>query len=79
MSQPRVLENKYKIGQRVAVRDLDTPQRYFEAWIIGVKREQFSDTLVYEVAERWDNINGYKWFISDIPEDQIEPEHYINS
>jgi hypothetical protein len=64
----RILENTYKIGQKVLVQDYDTPMRYDPAFIVGIDRSEDGRSLTYTVSY---SKCGNKYLSDGCPEDII--------
>lgn len=73
----KIYENKYKLGQRVGVTDLDTPMRIWPGYVVGIEIGRNEPT--YTIADEWDKIYGYKYISDGWEEKYLHDENCINT
>jgi hypothetical protein len=77
----RIIEPKYKLGQKVGCVNLDNPNQILPCWVIGIDLANDGRSIEYTLAETYDEY-GFKKFnyICDgVKEGDLRDEDYINS
>jgi len=79
----RIIEPKYKLGEKVGVVDLDLPARILPGWVIGtnlVKDHRGYWRCEYEIADRYNETHDeFSWVCDGVKEEDLRDESAINS
>jgi hypothetical protein len=76
----RIIENKYKLGEKVGVRSEDYPQRIDPGWVVGIDLSDDRKEITYSIADGYDELRRrYVWVYDGVEEIDLYPESCINS
>lgn len=78
----RIIEPKYKLGEKVGCVDLDTPARILPGWVVGTNLVKRNGRwrCEYIIADRYNDIHDeFSWTCDGVPESDLRYEDEINS
>lgn len=76
----RIIENLYKPGQKVGVKNLDNPQQISPGWVVGIDLTDDGKDITYSIADGYDELRRkYVWVYDGVKEGELCDEIFINS
>jgi hypothetical protein len=76
----RIIENKYKPGQKVGVKNLDNPQQILPGWVVGIDLTDDGKDIIYSISDGYDELRRkYVWVYDGVKETDLCDEIFINS
>ena len=76
----RIIENKYKLGEKVGVKNGDNPQRIDPGWVVGISLSHDWKDITYGISDGYDPIRQrHVWIYDGVKEVDLYPEYFINS
>jgi hypothetical protein len=76
----KIIENQYKLGQKVGVRNGDVPQRIDPGWVVGINLSDDCKDITYSISDGYDELRRrHVWVYDGVKEIDLYPESCINS
>lgn len=76
----RIIENTYKLGQKVGIKNHDFAHRIDAGWVVGIDLDDNCRDITYSISDGYDETRRkHYWVYDGIKEIDLYPEWFINS